>query len=372
VLVEAPAQTGETGALPVIGLAHPGGTLPSSVVDRLRALRPGFLHLLVDLGDGDWASDLAADLRLAAELDAGVVVTVDCPPDRHRELHALGELGGGSIDTAFLFGPGQAVTSPGLAEAGRACLLGTGARVGAGTRGHFASLNIAGHVPDAAEVVAVALAAAAHDDDRRALTTGLDSYRPILRRVSQIAGDRELYVGPVGFAPTFDSWSGPRSGLKPRDAWAGGHPRQSSVFGAAWTIAAIAALVPHGARRVCLGGTVGGGGVGAVVNGEFRAYPVFRALRLLADIGPGPLGVVRSGDRLVGLSGDKMTVVAVMTDGPVGFTPWAGPVTVWSGTALGAIRPGTVGADGEVPSPSIVVARPADGPGPLEREELRG
>lgn len=77
---------------------------------------------------------------------------------------------------------------------------GTGIRVGAGTRGHFASLNLAGRVPDAAEVVGVSLAAAAHDDDRRALTTGLGSYRQIFGQVRRMAGDREIYAGPMGWA----------------------------------------------------------------------------------------------------------------------------------------------------------------------------
>jgi D-apionolactonase len=344
-------------ALPALGLSHPGGDLAVDVVDRLSAVRPAFLHLLVELGDDDWARRMEADLRVADSLGVGAVVTVDCPPDRLGQLRRMAGHSRGVIDTAFLFGSGSALTSAELAETGRSLFEGTGVRVGAGTRGHFASLNSAGHVPDAAEVVAVALAAGAHDDDRRALATGIDSYGHIVDQLRHLATGRELYIGPVGFAPTFDSWSPVGAQRAVREAWAGDHPRQPSAFAAAWTIAAVAALVPLAVPRVCIAGTVGGRGVGDVTGGEFRPYPVLSALRVLADMGTGPIGAARPSDRLAALYGEGPTVVAIMTDDPVDFSA-PGPVTVWRWSAGSFVAESARGPRPSLPTPSIAVAHP--------------
>ena len=131
-------------------------------------------------------------------------------------------------------------------------------------------------------------AAAAHDDDRRALTTGFDSYPHIIGQVREWAGGREIFVGPVGFAPTFDSWSAPGHTVGVRTAWRAGHRRQATVFGAAWTVAAITALVPLRPSRVCLAaGTLG--------DASSQEHPDLSGLGLLRHLRGGPVEVVSSG-----------------------------------------------------------------------------
>ncbi len=199
-VVEA-GPTKTTSLLPEIGVAHPGGPFSRGLLSQLEEVRPAFVHLLVDLGDRDWKSRLRADLLGVSRLGSRAVVTVDCPSGRRRDLPALAETGSGLIDTAFLFDSGQPLTSDELADAGRLSFDGTEVRVGAGSRGHFANLNLAGRVPDAAQVVGVPLAAAAHDDDRRALTTGLQQLSPDLSSGTSDGGRARDICRPAGLCP---------------------------------------------------------------------------------------------------------------------------------------------------------------------------
>ncbi len=300
--------------LPRVGLTHPGGALGDAALEKLRALRARFLHLFVDLGDAHWAELFAEDLSVAAALDVPAVVTLECPPRQRTSLASFSELAAGTVDTAFVFEPGSAVTSDAAADAAREHFTGTGIAVGAGTRGHFASLNRAGRVPDSAQVVGVALAAAAHDDDRRALTTSPASYAAIVKGARQLAGPRPLYLGPVGLAPTFDSWSAPGHGAPARQGFDGGHRRHPTRFGAAWAVAAYAALAALGVERLCLAGTVGGRGVGVEAEGHFITFPIFDALVALARLTPGPYQALAPGGQVAGLIGTDGALLAVMHD----------------------------------------------------------
>jgi D-apionolactonase len=348
VTVRAAGPTKTTCSLPEIGLAHPGGPSSRGLLSQLGEVQPDFVHLLADLGEGDWKSRLRADLLAVSRLGSMAVVTVDCPPDRRRDLSAFADIGSGSIDTAFLFDSGQPLTSDELADAGGVRFDGTEVRVGAGARGHFASLNLAGRVPDAAEVVGVGLAAAAHDDDRRALTTGLNSYPQIFRQVRQMAGGREIYAGPLGFAPTFDSWSPVGSQLSVREAWQRGHPRDRSVFAAAWVVAAIGVLSSLGPKRVCISGAIG-----PTSDEPPTANAVLRALGLVRKMRGQPVRILRAGDRIAGLSTPASSIVAVMTDEALEIVGIPSPVLAICGTKEdedGLLRT----TDGLVPSPNVL------------------
>jgi D-apionolactonase len=346
--VRAPRRATRTCSLPELGLAHPGGSSNPALVSALGELQPAFVHVLADLSDAGWQGRFKADLLTISRLGSRAVVTVDCPPEQRQDLCAVAEISAGVVDTAFLFDRGQSVTSDDLADAARVSFEGTGVRVGAGARGHFASLNRVGRVPEAAEVVGVPLAAAAHDDDRRAVTSGLNSYPQIFRQVRRIAAGRAIYAGPVGFAPTFDSWSPAGLELGVREAWARGHPKDRSVFAAAWTVAVISALGALGVERVCISGAI------APVDDPVRgSNPVLAALQLLRGITGDPVKVWRAGDRISGLSAPGSSVVAVMTDEGPEITGIPGRVLVIPGAKRRTDKPGRTIARA-LPSPSVL------------------
>ncbi len=329
-------------SLPRVGLTHPGGALSDAVLEKLRELQASFLHFCVDLGDAHWAELFRGDLSVAAALELPAVVTLESPPQEPTRLARFSELAAGAVDTAFVFEPGSPVTSEAAANAARENFAGTGIEVGAGTRGHFASLNLAGKVPEAAQVVSVALAAAAHDDDRRALTTSPASYAAIVEGTRRIAGARPLYLGPVGLAPTFDSWSAPGHGTPPRRAFDSGHRRHPTRFGAAWAVAAYAALAALGIERLCLAGTVGGRGAGVAAAEHFTPFPLFDALVALARLAPGTYHALAPGGRVAGLLGRDGALVAVMHDAAVELccTDAAGQNMIRSAVRLFGDAPG--------------------------------
>jgi hypothetical protein len=347
-----PSPTG--GCLPVLGLTHPGGPLGPEAAGLLAGAGLGFVHLLVDLGEGDWEKTLAADLAGLPGLPGTAKLTVECPEGSWGRLARLAEVAGGAVGTAFLFEAGRSSTSAALAEAARSAWAGTGLRVGGGSRGHFAELNRDWPLPEAAEVVGVALSSAAHDDDTQALVSSLGTFGPILSHVGRAAGGRQVYAGPVGFAPTYDPWPAPEDRAPARYMWDRGHPRQRSVFAAAWTVAAVAALAGAGAGEACLFGTTGGRGVLGADGLRVNTTPVFSALAALAPLGHGPVRAANAGRRVVSLSGDRLSVVSVMSPAPLALVA-DGPVAVLSAGPDGTLVRGEVRPGGLVPSPSIVL-----------------
>ena len=287
----------EEHPMPKLGLLHSGGALRADVDDALRDTRPDYLHLLADLGSATWREDLDADLGTAEHLGADAVITVDSRADDESGLLELAAIATGRAGTVLLFDRGGSTTSARLAAT--TAFAGTAIRVGGGSRSNFASLNAAGSVPSALEVVAVPLAVASHDDDRRALATSPDSFAAIVRDTRRIAGDRELLVGPVSFRPTFDSWGPPHIIRDPRVDWVSTSRRDGTAFAGAWTVAAVGALADCGVPRVTIGST---------------AFPPLAALTALAALRGTPVRQVSAGRRVRGLRSTGHLVLGIMTD----------------------------------------------------------
>lgn len=332
---------------PSLGLTHPGGPLDDATLSQIATVAPAFLHLLVDLSAPNWADTLRFDLAVAASLSAPAVLTVECSDE--GALAALADQCAGAVDVAFVFRPHEATTAEVLAEHARTAFAGSGIRVGGGSRGHYASINVAGKVPDAVEVVAIPIAGAAHDDDRRSLTTGPTSFPALVASARRLAPGREIYLGPVGLAPTFDSWSPPTVAAPVREAWDWGHRRHATSFGAAWAIAAYAALAPLGVERICIAGTVGARGLGHLSADRFVPYPLLSALQQLSALGSGPVAALQPGRRVAGLATPERALLGVMTD-----EPWM-PDSRWPAVIASAtVDPPCRRPDGRIESPDVV------------------
>jgi hypothetical protein len=307
------------GPLPALGLAHSGGELPGEAVGLLRELELGYLHLLVELSDPHWRQRLDADLLAAEQLGVDAVLTVDVPgpDDSDGGVDALGALANacrGRASSAFVFENGTSETSDEIALRASSAFSDSGIAVGGGSRAHFASIASAGRVPGPVTVVAIPLAVASHDDDRRTLAESPNSFGAIVREARLLSGDRELLVGPVGFRPTFDPWQPPGAPRDLRGDWMAGHPRDGSVFAAAWTIAALGALAEAGIRRVTIGATTGARGALALDGATITRRPVFDALREAARFQGTPVGRLVPAERVAGFGSATRTLLGDMTD----------------------------------------------------------
>lgn len=287
--------------MPRLGLLHSGGRLPEDAAARLKTLRPAYLHLLANLASATWRDDLLADLAAAADLGADAVITVDADPSADdAALAELAALARGRASTVLLFDRGLPTTSDALAA--HPGFAAAGIQTGGGTRANFASLNAAGRVPDALEVVAVPLAVASHDDDRRALASSLESFEAIIHDTRQLAGEREVLVGPVTFRPTFDSWGPPDAVRDPFVDWRSTSPRNGTAFEAAWIVAAVGELASHDVHRVTIGSTA------------IATSPAFEAFRALSALRDRDVWQVRGSDRVLGIRSADDLVLGVMTD----------------------------------------------------------
>ena len=292
--------------MPLLGLRHSGGKLDEETVAVLGRSRPDYLHLLADLESRDWQHRLESDLNAAEQLGIDAVITAETTSDGEA-LHRLAGLARGRASTVLLFDRGASTTSDELAAT--TAFEDTGIRVGGGSRSNFASLNAAGHLPNELETVAVPLAVASHNDDRRAVVSSLESFSAIVRDVRRLAGERELLIGPVSFRPTFDSW-GPSDRVRDsRGDWTSTSRWDGTEFAAAWTVAAVAALASCDVPRVTIGSTAlltspsTDSGIGLV-----------DALRALAALRGRLVQRVDAGAGIVGLRSDDELVLGIITE----------------------------------------------------------
>jgi D-apionolactonase len=282
----APAATGP-GRWPAIGFQHSGGPLPGPALDALAALRPAFLHLLVDLRRPDAEQRLHADLDPAVRLDLPVVLTAVVPDGADPAV--LQSWCGGRLTTLLVFDAGSSRTSRTLARRTREAL--PGLRIGGGSRAHLADLLRSPDLPaDDLDVLSLGLTGGAHDPDRTALQAGLRSLPAVFAAAAGFG--RPLLLGPVGLAPAYDSWRPER----PDDpAWGAGSPRQFSVFAAGWYGAVLAAAAAAGIPEVSLSAVIGDRGFLTGTDG--RPAPLWHLLHRLAalpagtgvDVGPSGL-----------------------------------------------------------------------------------
>ncbi len=323
--------------LPALGLTI-GRALTQQERRRLDATGPAFLHAELHGDDPGWPARLSALVDEASRLGVPARVAVvaaspaalDAPLSAIRTHAALGL-------TVHPFDAATHVSTPELVERATGLLRGSGVALGGGTRAHFAELNRATALPLAAlDEVGYSVAAEVHARDRGSVRETLLAQPHTVRDARRIAAGRPVVVGPVGFAPRFNAVAtGPgRAGTDddPGDALPGNvDPRQASVFGAAWTVGALAGLAA--ADAVVLFDAVGLRGIAQAADatthpsfpaGAGEPFPLWAALAALAPLAAGRVRAAEapSGLAALAVSGEagELLFVANLRDTPVELT----------------------------------------------------
>jgi len=335
----------KVGRVPAIGLGLADADVPVTETDRdlLRALRPGHLHAVIDLGGGSWPADLRRALDEAAALG--------CPADLEIVATGPGELGdvaaalapGGDRDEAagrvFVYERRSSQTTRELAAAWAAA--GLGAPSG-GSRADFAQLNRAELATDLLDAVAFGVCPQVHATDDESIAETITAQPVVARCALALARGHPLVVGPVTLTPRFNPVAPDAPRPRPRD------PRQAMAITAAWTAGSVAALGYAGASAITYFETAGAGGVlagAAPLPDGFPApgavYPVYQVLARLGPLAGRPLLGAGSQDpaRVTGLAVDAepgpLVVLANLGPEPVA-------VEVTSPFALAGARDVTV------------------------------
>jgi hypothetical protein len=335
----------KVGRLPAIGLGLADGEVPVTDTDQdlLRALRPGHLHALIDLGRVGWRDDLRRALDEAAALGcrADLEIVVAGPGELGDVAAALAPGGdrAGAARRVFVYERQSSQTTAGLAAAWAAS--GFGAPSG-GSRADFAQLNRAELAPELLNAVAFGLCPQVHATDDESIMETITAQPVVTRCALALAQGHPLVVGPITLTPRFNPVAPDAPRPRPRD------PRQAMAITAAWTAGSIAALGYAGASALTFFETAGAGGVlagaaplpeGFPVPGA--VYPVYHVLARLAPLAGRPLLAARSQDpaRVAGLAVDAgpgpLVVLANLRPEPVA-------VEVTSPFALDPRRPPTV------------------------------
>jgi hypothetical protein len=292
-------ELGRPRPMPELGLGYPlGRELDAAERRWLSAALPDFLHVELAEDDPSWPAVLRASASEAARasipLDVSVVAAG--PAQLWTVLSAVQPLGA-VVRSVAVFEAETHVSSARLVNLARELLPATA--VGGGTRAHFAELNRATELPlERLAMVGYSISPQMHADDRASVRDNLLAQPATVRDAREIAAGRAVVVGPVGFRPRFNAVAtGPQPVTPPGQLPASVDPRQGSVFGAAWTVGALAGLVD--ADRVVLYDAVGRRGVAARVDepphpdfpgqpGEpFPIWQVLAAVRAVTGAGSG-------------------------------------------------------------------------------------
>lgn len=284
------------GRLPGLGLgmASHGRPLGPREVKRLSALGPAHLRADLRLARPAWRDSLRLAARDALELGAALELALHLPADQPGDLAPVAEeLARLRADPirALILRDGQPATTAADLAAARAALADCGAAVGAGTHADLYQLNLQ-RPPAGADFIAWSMNPQVHADDLTSIAETPEAAAQQVRSARRYFGGVPLVVSPITLRPRCNPMAAdpeaapPRAGLPPQV-----DPRQMSLFGAAWTLAMLAALAPAGVEALTFFETTGWRGVmetetGPPLPAAFPSVPggVFPLYQVLAGV----------------------------------------------------------------------------------------
>ena len=285
------------GRLPELGLGMASHCRPLTEREIGRLARMGIAHLRADirLADPRWTEALRLAARDALELGAALELALHLPADQSGDLtpvaKALARLKADPI-RALILRDGQKSTPADDLAAARLALADCGMAIGAGTAADLYQLNLR-RPPADADFICWSMNPQVHANDLTSIAETPEAAAQQVLSAREYFGDVPLIVSPITLKPRFNPLTegeDPPSGageLPPQV-----DPRQMSLFGAAWTLATLAALAPIGVESLTLFETTGWRGVmeteaGSPLPAGFPSLPgaVFPLYHVLADLG---------------------------------------------------------------------------------------
>lgn len=292
--------TGAVGALPALGLglASHGQVLSARQVARLHALHLAHLRVDLPLTEEGWRETLRRATDEAAALGVALEVALFLSPEgAGAELVALAAALGAApppIARWLVFNTAEKVTSARTVGLARAALAGVapGAAFGGGTNAYFTELNRERPDPATLDLAAYSINPQVHAFDDTSLVETLACQPTTVASARQFLGDLPLAISPVTLRPRFN----PNATAAAEGSDSVGlpfavDPRQTSLFGAAWTVGSLAALAASGVASATYYETTGPRGVMETAAGspwpDFPSIPggVFPLYHILADVG---------------------------------------------------------------------------------------
>ena len=301
-------------------IALSASTAPDARTASGSRVRPPVVLVELDLDAAHWPAALERAATEADALDVRLVCTDPAPI-----AAAVHTLAGHRVVRLGVFDRHTHVSETPLwaALTAAAQSAGLSAELVGGTRAHFTELSRNLHRLDiTSAAITFSLTPQMHDRSRRQVIESLGVHGLVARQAVAMAGGAPVHIGPVTLRPRFNAvaTSPPAPGEVPD--LGGGYgaelvpdatdPRQASIGGAAWYLAAAMALAVDGVASLTLCETWGPRGLRPADGGD--PYPVAQAVGWLLDLAGAPVAdaSVDSGARvLVSRRGAEITVLAV-------------------------------------------------------------
>lgn len=146
------------------------------------------------------------------------------------------------------------------------------ASTGAGTNSYFVELNRHHPTTDLLDLICYSANPQVHTFDNEAIITNLPGLGETLRTAALFQGKSRPAISPLTLRPRK---------LKP-EKFGGADPRQTGLFGAAWTVGSLKQCIEGGAESVTLFETVGNGGL--MPSQESSVYPVYHVVASIREM----------------------------------------------------------------------------------------
>ncbi len=289
---------------PAIGLSATPEPLTSKQLQRLKALRPAHLRVDLRLADPGTQNALVRASEQAITAGATLECALYCSINAAAELKTLLSWLTTSTPIArwLIFDEQAKTTPPHLVQLARDILAPVvpGIPLGGGSNAYFTELNR--DRPDMAgtDVVCYSLNPQVHAFDNTSLIENALAIAATVDSARHIYPGKAIAVTPITLKPRFNpdatgAAAQEHSNRLPDNV----DPRQMSLFGAAWTLAAIQSLAASGAASATFYETLGWRGVferdeGSPLAALFRSIPdgVFPLYFVLAALGEFKSGVI--------------------------------------------------------------------------------
>lgn len=313
--------------LPKLGLGASSFKEPLSVnaKARLTALRLAHLRCELRLASPDWKQEFLRARDEAKELGVGLELALVLPREGNvswPEVRLMLQEARRTIVRFLVFADGENTTSARTLGLARQHLTDFRVPLGAGTDADFYQLNQARPTHPAADFIVWSMNPQVHACDLASMAETPEAMRAQLESAREYFPNKPLIISPVTLKPRFNPVvTGPEAAAPAGELPSQVDPRQMSLFGAAWTLAAFKALAEAGAGSVTFYETVGWRGImesegGPPLPQRFRSISkgVFPMYHVFADIGE-----FAGGQFLSGLSTQPLVVdvLALHQDGRI-------------------------------------------------------
>jgi D-apionolactonase len=290
-------------AMPAVGLgaASHGQPLTQAEIERLKALRLSHLRVDLTLSDPNFKARLSQAAEEARSLGVHLEIALFLSDSAAAELAALQAALRKTRPPVLrwlIFHRKEKTTCAQWVYMARNALAAydPNAQIGAGSNAYFTEINAVRPPLEALDFITYSINPQVHAFDNASLTETLACQAVTVASAKSFSQGKPVVVSPVTLQPRFNpNATGPQPELAPGELPAQVDPRQSSLYGLAWTLGSIKYLAQSGAVSLTYYETSGWRGVleqqdGSPLPQQFFSLPggVYPLYHLFADLAEMP------------------------------------------------------------------------------------